>query len=358
MTVERKRAFLINTAFAALILAIVFLAIKYVIGWIAPFIIGMVVAAILQKPIRWLSRKTHIKSKICAVLCVFFILTGLCFVLFLLGQKIVTELSGLLNYIPKFANDYWPIILSNISTKFSNILNTLPVDMANQVRESVNHFSGSMTTHLVEFATSTGTEIATLTASKLPGLLVNMIITIVACCFISADFETIRDFLMRQLSPRWAGIVSEAKNFFTTSIAKLLKAYLILMTLTFLELAVFLTIFGVDYSISLAALIAVIDILPVLGVGTVLIPWALVTLVLGNWTLALCLALLYVGITIIRQALEPKIVGEQIGLHPVVTLFFMYLGLQFIGFLGMFLFPLTIIILKKLQDNDLIHIWK
>jgi sporulation integral membrane protein YtvI len=136
------------------------------------------------------------------------------------------------------------------------------------------------------------------------------------------------------------------------------KAYVILMSITFIELAVGLTILRVPYSVFIAGIIAIVDILPVLGTGTVLIPWALISLIQGKYTFAAGIAVIYIVITVVRSMLEPRFVGRQIGFNPVVTLIMMYLGLQVLGFAGLFLFPLTMIVLKAAQDANLVSIWK
>ena len=108
----------------------------------------------------------------------------------------------------------------------------------------------------------------------------------------------------------------------------------------------------------LALIICIVDIFPVLGTGTVIIPWAIYEFIMGNSNLALGLAVMYVLITVIRNFIEPKIVGHSVGLHPIVTLTSMYVGLQLFGFFGMLMMPIIIIMIKVLQDNGKIHLWK
>ena len=148
------------------------------------------------------------------------------------------------------------------------------------------------------------------------------------------------------------------KELCTNTLFRLLKAYALLMFITFVELSVGLLILRVKGAVWLAALIAIVDILPVLGTGTVLIPWTLFELISGNFGMALGLLILYVFITVLRNILEPRLVSYQIGLNPLVTLFFMYLGLQIAGVAGMMLFPVVVMILVQLQESGHVHIWK
>lgn len=150
----------------------------------------------------------------------------------------------------------------------------------------------------------------------------------------------------------------KSKRLFTENILKMLRGYLIIMCITFCELAVGLSVIKVDYAVAIALVIAVFDILPVLGTGGIMIPWVIIECIAGNWIRALSLFIVYAIITVIRNIIEPKIIGRQVGIPAIVTLLSMYLGLQLFGVLGMFAFPILIIIIMKLQENDLVHIWK
>lgn len=112
-----------------------------------------------------------------------------------------------------------------------------------------------------------------------------------------------------------------------------------------------------NYFVLIAAATAIFDILPVAGSGGVLIPWALFSLISGNYKQAIGLAIMYVVILIIRQYIEPKIVGTSLGVHPIVTLMGLYFGLKLFGFIGMFLVPLCIMTLKAFNDTGRIQLW-
>ena len=113
-----------------------------------------------------------------------------------------------------------------------------------------------------------------------------------------------------------------------------------------------------DKAIHIAALIAVIDIMPVFGTGTVVIPWSIIELVKGNTLFAIGLAILYIIITVVHNILEPKLVGKQIGLHPLIMLICMYVGVKVFGFIGLFILPIIAAIMKYLYDNDKIHFFR
>jgi predicted PurR-regulated permease PerM len=108
----------------------------------------------------------------------------------------------------------------------------------------------------------------------------------------------------------------------------------------------------------LALLIALLDILPIVGTGTVLIPWAVISLIVGDYAKGICLLIMYAIITVIRQFIEPKIVGDQVGLHPVATLIAMIVGTKLFGAIGLFGLPISLAIIKDLNDHGKIHVFK
>ena len=119
-----------------------------------------------------------------------------------------------------------------------------------------------------------------------------------------------------------------------------------------------LGIFNSNYIAVLSLVIAIIDIIPVLGTGTVLLPWIAYSLITGNFGMAIGLGIMYAAITVIRQIIEPKLVAGQLGLPPFLTISAMYVGLKIIGVLGMFIAPMIIIMLKLLNDEGILHLWK
>ena len=126
--------------------------------------------------------------------------------------------------------------------------------------------------------------------------------------------------------------------------------------MTFAELLAGFYIFKIPYALTLASVIAIIDILPVLGVGTVLIPWGVVLLIVGKTKKAAEIFILYGIIWIIRQIAEPRIVGKSVGVHPLLTLVAMYVGYSLMGFGGLFVFPIVLMVLRCLYDIGLFEI--
>ena len=188
--------------------------------------------------------------------------------------------------------------------------------------------------------------------------MIKLIFTIVSSFFFTIDYYKISDFLIEQFSGERKKIVLNLKDNVLGTLGKFIRAYAAIISITFLELSFGFFILGIPNAFLFGALIAFIDILPILGTGAVLLPWSIISFILGNAKLGFGMLILYIIITAVRQTIEPKIVGQQIGLHPIITLILMFVGAQLMGVLGLLLLPVIATIIKKFNDEGTIHIIK
>ena len=157
--------------------------------------------------------------------------------------------------------------------------------------------------------------------------------------------------------------IVRAKNLLVPSLSKMGKAYGLIILITFSELVLglfllkLIGIYNGGYIFIFALITAIIDIVPILGTGTVLIPWALYCLLDGKISLAIGIFVMYVCITVIRQIIEPKLVSNQLGIPPFATIIAMYVGTQIFGVLGIFILPITLVMVKLLNEEGIIHIF-
>jgi sporulation integral membrane protein YtvI len=167
-------------------------------------------------------------------------------------------------------------------------------------------------------------------------------ISAVATFLIIKDRALIRTFVINFLPARSHSrdIISELFKTFSGFV----KAYSILMTITAVMTLVGLKILGVEYALLIGLLVGIFDILPILGPGAIMVPWIMWEFMTSNTSMGFSLLVLYVIITVVRQFLEPQIVGDSIGLHPLATLISLYVGLQVGGVPGMFLGPIIVVI--------------
>lgn len=353
MTVDSKRSFIINTVYIAIIAVLVYITLKYLTVFLLPFLIGFACALILQKPVNHLSKKTRIPRGILALIMVAVVLTCVFGLIALLGYQLYDQLSNLVAklsvQIPGLQESF-----TDLGAGFSGLLQKLPAGLAQQIRDLPHQLADNA----VAFLTDALTDVAAVIIVNLPSLLLTTVVSIVACCFITIDYYKITNFILCQFSIKTQKVLLKSKRVFTENILKMLRGYLIVMGITFIELFIGFLILDIPYTATLALIVAIVDIFPILGTGTVLIPWGVIDLLIGKTGTGIGILLLYVIITVLRNIVEPKIIGDQVGLPAVVTLISMYLGLQLFGFSGLWGLPILLIVLAKLQESGMIRIWK
>ncbi|MGN1080766.1 MAG: sporulation integral membrane protein YtvI [Acutalibacteraceae bacterium] len=353
MSVEEKKKILINIFFAATIIALLLLGIKYLLPIIVPFVIGLIVAIILQKPVGWLTDKTKVGRSVWSTILVILLLLFAIFVIGALGFYLVNQVaafaSQLQNYIPSLTEAF-----RNLGDKFTLIQNRLPATISDAIEELPSKIASTVATTLTTWVTS----FAVGFASGLPEFLITFIFSILAGVFITSDYNKITGFILRQFKPETRQLIIKTKKLFVDNILKMARGYLIIMVIMFAEMLIALSILRVDYVVVLSLFIAIVDLLPVLGAGTVLVPWGIVAIILGKTGLGIGLLITYIIVIIVRNIIEPRIIGKQVGLAPLVTIIAMYIGLKLFGIFGLIIFPITVIILVKLQESGMLKIWK
>lgn len=355
--VQKRWRFIVNVLYWGIIVAFVLLGIKVTEPILVPFIVAFIIAWVLHKPIDWLAAKTRVKKNIVAlfVVIIFYAIIGT-----ILTQAAIHGFLGLKEFFAEFPAFYEATImpvLNDVIQWFEGVY--AKIDPA--ITESIEGSSENIINSLAGFVTSMSSGALTWISSKaisIPRFLMKLLITLVVTVFITMDFPTIVNFLYRQMPEKTKKFLEEVRNYTGGTLLKCLKSYFIIMLITFTELMIGFLILGIPNAPALAGIIAMIDILPILGTGGVLIPWGIILIMDGEFKLAIGILLLYVIILVVRNILEPKIVGSQVGLHPAIALGSMFMGLQFFGLLGMFGFPVALSVIKNLNDRGVIHIIK
>lgn len=362
MTIESRKSFIINIFYFAIIIALLYIALKYIFVWILPFIIAFIISSVIQKPIIWLSKKTKLKRRLCAVIISVATILLVMGLVASVSYLIITELLDFLKIVPGMISDFLPQLESTLNSYSDSFLSFVPENAEQWFFDLTEQFSTQLSSIIGNAAASLTGWVANV-ASNLPSSFVAFLVTLIATVFLSMDYRLVVDFILRQFPDKVRSILSTTKEIFFSTVLKFAKAYIILMLITFVELLILLGITNlitgsIPYLTIVCMLIAIVDIFPILGTGTILIPWAIISLILGDWQTAICVALTYVIIAVVRNFLEPKIIGESIGLHPIVTLFCMYFGLKILGFVGLIGVPLIVITLIKIQESGKIKIFK
>ena len=376
--IEKRRSFIINTVFVVIIVGLFYLAIKYALGIVWPFVVAFFLAMLLQRPVHFLSTKTPLKRGISSVIMVLFVLVIVGSILGLIIGRIVMELKGFFDYLLIKMEDA-PAFVDQIQAWLSDTFSFLPKSLHESIMTATENFLNRLmgieakaSADAIQ-AESSGIDFSLLssplgavwgTAKQIPMIAVGVLVCVVSCCFMTTDYRTLRDMILSQLSQKRQSAVIRTKQVTFSTLGKMGKAYSIILFVTFMEMLLGLSflklihVYDSGYIFAIAFITAVVDIIPVLGTGTILIPWALWSLFTGDVGLGIGLLVVYAIISVIRQVIEPKLVASQLGLPPFVTIMAMYIGSQLFGFIGLFLLPITIMLLKVLNDEGVIHIFK
>lgn len=334
-----------------LVLIVVYLIFKLGI-FLFPFTLALFFSIMTQPFSRFLEKKLKFSQKIATIVSiVLFLVIFLGFIslsaLRLSGE--IYKLSINLNKYSKEAQSLWNTAID----KIYSLLGYFPEGFDEQVKNSINGFIrmgtsklGSFINSLINFITS------------IPTIILYICITILSTFFISLDKNKIMAFLEQQFPKSWIKKVYNIKREMFNVLGSYIRAQIILMTICFFELLISFNIlsflkFNLQYPLIFSIVICIIDALPILGAGAVLLPWSLISFVTGDINLGLALLVIYFLVLSVRQMLEPKLISQNLGVHPLVTLISMYSGFKFFGVIGFLIGPVVMIILKNVFSREL-----
>ena len=372
--VAKRRDFLIDLVFVMAIIGLVYVFFKYCFVIAAPFLLSFFFAVILQRSLGWLDKKTKNKmhsfwSIVLVLLCVAIILGPVISII----AALFREIGNFISFLGEQLNDL-PTFLVTLQNEILKAIKFLPDSIYTSVSENITQFFGNL---INDFDVSKlGINMSSITSGlsngisgvysvvkNIPSILISVVIGVIAWILFTKDYKKVVKFIKLQLPDKHKNLLSETKKIFSSTILKMCRAYGLIMFITFCENFLGLTILNLigvmknSYVFVIAICIAVFDILPVAGSGGILIPWSLIALVTGNVGQCVGLLILYAVITVIRQYIEPKIVGDSLGVNPLVTLAGLYFGLKLFGFMGMFIVPICVMTLKAFNDAGRIHLY-
>lgn len=372
-SIQKRRNFIINFIYAAIVIGLVFVLLKYFFWTLSPFLISLLLATCLQKPIRALERRTKGNHALISSLSVVALLLIIVGPLTAILGKLIDEIIKFVQYIMNNLDDF-PTFVDNIRNGLLKALQFLPDNIFNASAEAIARIAenlkgelnfNSLELNLNGIFASMGSAFSGVysVAKNVPDVLLGLVIGMISLFFMTKDYHVITSFINRQMPAGKKDFLPEIKKIFFNTVGKMVRSYAIIMCITFTEVFLGLSIlnwFNIsnnDYVLVISIGIAFFDILPVLGAGGVLLPWALYGLIIGDMKLAIGLIVIYLFVLGFRQYLEPKIVGGQLGVHPLVTLGGLYFGIKLFGFIGIFIMPLVIMTLKALNDAERIKLW-
>ncbi len=340
-----------------LVLAIlIYVFIKYIFVLVFPFLLAYFFAHVFHCCVYFLSKEFGIPKKISAFFLVIFITLTILALMLIIFDRLFFEVSNLdgvfenlIKDIPGYIEKVKNFVYSNKYIKNYGFASELE-NGGLKISNLLTSFLSSLTPKITEFIGKI--------FSFIPYFIFCFVVFVISSIYFMCDIKKINIFFLSQFPLNIKLFMSKAKNQLYDVVFKYIKAYIILAVITFLELLCAFTLFKIEYAFIASFAITFIDILPVLGVGTVLIPMSLINYISGNTLLGTELIFLYIAMLIVRHICEPKIIGELTGLYPVVSLISVYIGFYLFGITGLFLLPAIIIVIKNLNESGFIHLYK
>ncbi len=346
MNENDKKKWIINVVYIFLLLFVFIIFFKFTLLYLVPFIVGYILAFLVQKPAMFLERKFKIKKQICATVLSAFSYFFIAIILSLLIWCVVINGDKIIDYVTKFSDSCENFLI--ITNRYLiNLSSRLGGGFQTAFERAVDEYINNITTKIIAIVSNYITGLV----KNLPTIFLTAIITIVSSCYFARDFDKFTNFIKGVISEKIYKNFLLIKNIFTNSVIKLLIGYAKIMLITFFELLIGFSILGVNHFIIFAFMVSIIDLLPIVGTGTVLLPWAMISFVQNNYKLGFGITLIYVIVCIIRNFVEPKIIGDEIGINPLFTLIAMFLGFKILGFFGVIIFPVTFIVVFTFYRN-------
>lgn len=351
--VYKRKCFLINITYFLVIAAVVILVMRYALSALMPFVVAAISAAVLRPVLRFLNERLKAPRKLTGIVITLLFFLCIALIGVMIFDRLFDAATAFLVSIPEMWTDTLMPAFRTIGYWLAGKLKQLNISLDFTVEELLAPLGSGITS-----VSSTLLGMVSGIAFSLPSMLISVIICIVSTLFMLFDWDRIVDFIYLQFSNRGGEIARKVTSQIGSTIRKFIASYGLIMMITFAELSIGFNIIGIRTPFLIAALISIFDIMPVVGCGGILIPWSLISFVIGNTRVGIGIALLYLVITVIRNVLEPRIVGQQVGLHPLVTLMSMVIGSSIMGGVGLLGLPVTLAVLAKMNAEGVIHIFK
>ncbi len=348
---ERKRIF-VDTPFLKaaelpllMLITVVVVALCYVLAsYVMPLLLAILISTAMEPLVRMLSGTNRsgekvrggLPRKVAVLLVMLIVFTLLITVGFFIIQGVVSELISLAESLPAKIPQ-WMESLDQLGQQISA---QFPIISTENLASIIQSLSGHLTESITTIAAS-----AVSFVTQMPAIILFIVFTIMSTYFFSVSRFSIMRNLKRQLPQSWQETAQHLYGTLAKALFGWLKAQFIILCCMFLVMFIGFTILNVHYALLIALGIAVMDALPILGSGLVMIPWIGYQLFFGSLPMGIGLALIYVLLIFTRQSIEPRVVGGQCALPPLWTMCAMYAGFRLFGFIGLFLGPLTLLLM-------------
>lgn len=340
----------VNLAIALLILIVFSFLLPKVLVFFMPFVVGWIIALIAGPMVRFFEEKVKLKRKIGSAFVIIAVIALVVMLIYFVSSLLIQQIIGLVGALP----DMWKSMeadLNGIAGRLSEFAEKLPFEIpgnisegAEKIGEYLGDFFGRISAPTIEAAGNF--------AKFLPGFFIGLIMTLLSAYFFVAERMQINEWFERTMPAAIQIRYRMVRDSLLHSVGGYLKAQLKIEIWMYLLLLIGLGLLRVDYYALIALVIAFLDFIPFLGTGTVLIPWAIIKILTGDYRMTIGLLVIWGVGQLARQLIQPKIVGDSIGVPPLPTLFLLYIGYKVGGVVGMIIaVPIGLLVYTMYQEG-------
>ncbi len=322
----------INFLVAILIFLFIVLAVPKLLGFFIPFVIGWVIAMICNPLVKLLERKLKIVRKFSSALIIIVVLGAVILLLYLICSQVIKQAASMIGNLDNIYADFEKA-LTSIANDLGDKYKLFPAKITEGIENFFLHLDEYITQFLSNVKGPTIEDASGVVKAVAHGFFM-FIITVISSFFFIAEKDHMLDGFKKWIPSSALNYYNLITSNFKKAVGGYFKAQFKIMVIITIILFIGLTIISTDYALLLALLIAFLDFLPVFGTGTVICPWAIINIINERYEEAVVLLVLYVICQLVKQLLQPKMVGDSIGLSPLMTMFFLFIGYRFGGIIG------------------------
>lgn len=344
---EKLRYTIIDILLPLLCFFVLYKLLQKVLFILLPIFFAYLLSEGIRKSLDRLKPLSPIAKRILTVLVLLILFSLLSLFTVLFAERLIHYTTKLAGFLSKNLDQITEFCKEKIRLAEKMASSLLRRDMENSITLYLPEMFRKILQKVLEFLpTAVGKTLA-----FFPKFFISLLVFLLSCYYFSCDWPRISQFLSQKIPPKTRDTITQGKKQFFLALKQFVRAYLLLFLISFSLLFLGLVLLKIPGAPGIALIIALIDLLPVLGCGTVLIPWSLFCFLSGNSSLGGGILLLHFVILLVHQLAEPKVVGSSIGLHPLLSLILVLLGLHLFGLWGMILFPLTATCLVHLKKG-------
>lgn len=341
---------LANITVALFIFLAIILLLPKILVFFLPFVIGWIIALLASPLVRFFEEKVRWKRKASSAFVIVAVIALVVLLLYLIGNKLIREAIGLINELPVM----WAAVeadFTDIAKNLSVFYERLPMDLRSSISDFGDRIGSVLGDSVSKVSTPTINAVGNF-AKQLPAIVIGLIMALLSSYFFVAEKASVSEWLHKHMPPSLRARYQMIRRSLVVAVGGYFKAQLKIEVWMYLLLVIGLGILKVNYALLIALGIAFLDFFPFFGTGTVMVPWAIIKILSGDYTMAIGLLIIWGVGQLARQVIQPKIVGDSVGVPPIPTLFLLYIGYKVGGVFGMIAaVPIGLIIMTMYSEG-------